>query len=117
MSQYLGKRVRQFLLDAFPDDPVIRPKVRVLRFLEEALELAQSIGITKEKALEQLEYTYARPIGEPRQEFGGTVFTLAAVGLALDMDLDTAGHDAVDEAYGRIEQIREKQKTKPSVHQ
>lgn len=115
MSSVLSQRVDTFLRDAFPGDPNVIPKTRVLRFLEEALELAQAMGIDKEKALEQVDYTYGRPIGEPAQEFGGVVFTLVAVGNALDLDLETEGHASVDEAYGRIDQIREKSKTKPHV--
>lgn len=114
-SATLAQRTSQFLLDCWPDNPVIEPKVRVLRFLEEALELAQSMGITREKALEQVEYTFGREIGDPKQEFGGTVFTLTNVGVALGLDLVTEGYRAVDEAYDRIEKIREKSKSKPHV--
>lgn len=114
-SYTLSTRVDGFLRDAFPGDPSVVPKTRALRFLEEAMELAQSMGITKEKALEQLEYTFSREIGDPKQEFGGTVFTLTAVGNALCLDLIEEGYASVDEAYGRIEQIREKSKKKPHV--
>lgn len=113
-SATLSARTTKFLQDVWPDTP-IQPQVRVLRFLEEALELAQSMGISQEKALEQVAYTYARPPGEPRQEFGGTVFTLANVGVALGLDLIEEGHRAVDEANARIPEIRAKSKSKPHV--
>ena len=115
MTQSLSNRVDQFLRECFSDDPNVRPQVRVLRFLEEALELAQSMGITKEKALEQVDYTYGRPIGEPVQEFGGVVFTLVSTGNALGLDLIEEGHKSVDEGFSRIDQIREKSKSKPHV--
>jgi glycyl-tRNA synthetase beta subunit len=113
-SHTLANRTTEFLEKCWPGQP-IQPQVRVLRFLEEALELAQSMGITKEKALEQVDYTFSRPVGEPTQEFGGTVFTLTNVGVALGLDLITEGHRSVDEATARIEQIRAKSKTKPHV--
>lgn len=113
LSPFLGQRVSQFLKDAFPDDPVVRPKVRVYRFLEEAMELAQAMEVTKEEAAKLLDYVFSRPVGEVRQELGGTVFTLVGVANALDMDIILEGHRSVDEGYSRIEQIRAKSKTKP----
>jgi len=34
------------------------------RFLEESLELVQSLGCTKEEALKIVDYVYGRPVGE-----------------------------------------------------
>lgn len=111
----LTTRVKKFLLDAFPKDPVVRPKTRALRFLEEALELVQALGITKEKVLEQVEYTFNRPVGEPVQEVGGTAFTFTALCEAIGVNPIEEGHKNVDQAYRRIDEIREKAKHKPSA--
>lgn len=113
LNSFLRTRVNQFLADAFPDDPLVRPKVRVYRFLEEAMELAQAMEVSKEDAAKLLDYVFSRPVGEVQQELGGVVFTLVGVANSLDMDFLLEGHRSVDEAYGRIDQIRAKSKTKP----
>lgn len=112
-SNVLQRRVAQFLKDCFTDDPVVRPKVRVYRFLEEAMELAQSMEVSKEDATKLVDYVFGRPVGDVKQELGGVVFTLVGVANSLDMDIIEEGHASVDEAYGRIDKIREKSKTKP----
>lgn len=113
-TEPLPKRINQFLVDCFGTDKV-DPKKRVYRFLEEALELAQAMGITEEEADTLSHYVFNRPVGEVKQEYGGAAFTLASVGNVLGLDLVQAGHAAVDEAYSRIDRIREKDKTKPKV--
>lgn len=64
------------------------PGKRVLRFLEEALELFQAEGGDMEKASALLERVYSRPAGNPRQEVGGVSVTLlsycSAAGLSAD---------------------------------
>ncbi|RWB09304.1 MAG: hypothetical protein EOQ39_18950 [Mesorhizobium sp.] len=111
----LQHRVSQFLKDCFTDDPVVRPKVRVYRFLEEALELAQAMEVSKEDAAKLVDYVFGRPVGDVKQEMGGVVFTLVGVANALGMNIIQEGHDSVTEAYGRIEKIRAKSKTKPKA--
>lgn len=63
------------------------------RFLEEALELVQSLKCTKEEAHMLVDYVYARPVGDPHQELGGVMITLAALVNANRMDMETAGWD------------------------
>ncbi|CCV12895.1 hypothetical protein [Mesorhizobium sp. STM 4661] len=112
-ADHLQRRVTQFLVDAFPEDPVVRPKVRVYRFLEEAMELAQAMGVTRWQAFKLLWYVFGRPVGDVKQELGGTVFTLVGVANSLGTNIIREGHASVDEAYGRIDKIRAKSKTKP----
>jgi len=49
---------------------------RAFRFLEESLELAQACGTTRDEALQLVEYVYARPVGEVKQEIGGVMVTI-----------------------------------------
>jgi len=60
---------------------------RAMRLLEEALELAQSEGITEPQALAQIVYTFNRIPGEAFQEAGGVAACLlgwcASVGITL----------------------------------
>lgn len=47
-----------------------------MRFLEEALELAQAVGLSKEDVMRQMEYTFSRPKGTVESEIAGTIITL-----------------------------------------
>jgi NTP pyrophosphatase (non-canonical NTP hydrolase) len=73
----------------FGHEHMTNPKVRALRFLEEAAELAQACGVDEEKALACIEIVYGRPIGSPQQELGGCMVTLSVLSLSLTMDLES----------------------------
>lgn len=49
---------------------------RAMRLLEEAIELAQAEGITREMVDNQAAHVYARPVGEPSQEAAGVAVCL-----------------------------------------
>ena len=61
------------------------------RFLEEALELVQSNGCTVSEAHQLVDYVFGRAVGEPAQEAGGVMVTLAALCLASGLDMHKAG--------------------------
>jgi hypothetical protein len=52
---------------------------RAMRLLEEAHELVQSLGVSRERAAAVADYVYGRPVGDPEQEFGGVSVTLAVL--------------------------------------
>ena len=79
---------------------------RSFRFIEEALELAQATGLTKEEVLRVVDYVYSRPVGEPKQEVGGVMVTLAILCSAADIDLE----DASWLEFKRIDTAEMKQK-------
>lgn len=106
-----------WLKEAFPNDPIVRPKVRVVRFLEEAIELAQAMEVSADEAHELVDYVFGRPVGEPHQELAGSFATLLMVGNALGMDCGDESLRELDSAYRRIPEIREKAKLKPKVLQ
>lgn len=109
------RRVLRWLLDCFGVEIASNRSERNHRFLEESLELAQSLGCTRDEADQLVAYVYGRPIGEPWQEVGGVMVTLAALCLAhgLDMD-DAAGAElARISAPDMIEKIRAKQASAP----
>ena len=83
------------------------------RFLEEALELVQSTGCTADEAHKLVDYVYGRPIGDPPQEVGGVMVTLAALCLANNMNMHWAGEVELARIWGKIDQIRAKQAAKP----
>lgn len=83
------------------------------RFLEEALELVQACGCTASEAHQLVDYTYGRPTGEPPQEVGGVMVTLAALCLANGLDMHAAGEAELARVWTKVEQIRAKQAAKP----
>lgn len=85
------------------------------RFLEEALELVQSLGQTKEEAHALVEYVYGRPLGQPTQEVGGTMVTLAALCFANEIEMMSEAEYELKRVNQSdiMKRIREKQKTKP----
>jgi hypothetical protein len=85
---------------------------RGFRFIEEALELVQANGTSKEDVLKVVEYVYNRPEGSLSQEVGGTLVTLAALCEACQLDMDKCGWTELDRCWEKIELIRAKQKDK-----
>ncbi len=63
---------------------------RAARFLEEAIELCQSVGLDRESAAALVDYVYDREIGEPRQELGGVMLTTLALAENLGLDAEEA---------------------------
>jgi len=83
------------------------------RFLEEALELVQATGCHQSEAHQLVDYVYGRDIGEPAQEVGGVMVTLAALCLANGLDMDAAAETELARIWTKVEAIRAKQAAKP----
>jgi hypothetical protein len=83
------------------------------RFLEEALELAQSLNCTKSEAHQLVDYVFDKPKGEPYQECGGVMVTLAALATAWMLEMDECGEIELKRIWTKIDEIREKQAKKP----
>jgi hypothetical protein len=92
-----------------------KKSVRNFRFLEEALELVQAAGMSREDVMRQVEYTYNRPAGEPAQELGGVMVTLAA--WAGTHGLQMSEHGPAElmriDTPAMVAKIRAKQASKP----
>lgn len=86
---------------------------RSYRFLEEALELVQALGITKEDASKLVDYTYSRPVGDPNQELGGVGITIYLLANACNTSLDDLTEIELRRCWTNLEKIRAKQQTKP----
>jgi hypothetical protein len=86
---------------------------RYHRFIEESLELAQALGCSAQDAHMLVDYVFSRPVGQPHQEVGGVMVTLAALCLAADLDMHIAGENELWRVWGKIDVIREKQRNKP----
>ncbi|WP_208453038.1 hypothetical protein [Burkholderia gladioli] len=108
-------RVQPWLLECFGPTIAADRVERNHRFLEEALETVQSLGCTASEAHQLVDYTFGRPIGEPVQEVGGVMVTLAALCLASALDMHQAGETELARISepATVLKIRAKQAAKP----
>lgn len=60
---------------------------RSRRFAEEAIELAQAMGVTRQEVLALVDYVYDREPGDPEQEIAGTLLTLVLLEKAAEMNM------------------------------
>jgi hypothetical protein len=107
------KRVVEWLMACFSMEVCRDGVERNHRFLEEALELVQSLGCTRSEAHQLVDYVFNRPVGEPFQELGGSLVTLTALANCHDMDMMEAGETELARVWTKIDKIRAKQAAKP----
>lgn len=90
---------------------------RKYRFLEEVLELVQTVELPDENAEEEcirlVRYVFSRPKGEPFQEAGGVMVTFALLCNSLKIDAQDAAVVEEQRVWDKIEIIRAKQALKP----
>lgn len=88
------------------------------RLLEEVLELLQAHDYDSARVATLVDYVFGRPVGEPAQEVGGVMVTLAGYCWVAGLDMHAAG----DAELARINQpdvmakIRAKQEAKNALH-
>lgn len=116
-QQSYQDRVAAWMLDCFTPEISADRAERNHRFLEEALELVQSLGCTDSEAHQLVDYVFGRPVGEPRQEVGGVAVTLAALCGAARIDMRAAAEDELARIIQPevVVSIREKQRRKPAI--
>lgn len=105
-------RVRPWLQECFGAEVANNHIERNHRFVEEALELVQACGCTKEHAHQIVDYVYGRPAGEPFQEVGGVEVTLAALCIANSINKEKAAEEELARVWTKIDVIRDKQSRK-----
>lgn len=109
-------RVEPWLLECFGAEIAGDKLERGDRLLEEVLELLQSGDYPPDRVAVLTDYVWGRSKGEPSQEVGGTMVTLAAYCWAHGLD----AHEAAETELARItqpaiiEKIRAKQAAKPT---
>lgn len=106
-------RVQPWMMECFGPMIAGDREERNHRFLEEALELVEACGCTASEAHQLVDYVYGLPIGEPHQEVGGVMVTLAALCLANSLDMHEAGETELARVWTKVEVIRAKQAAKP----
>ena len=87
---------------------------RLRRFLEEALELVQSLGLPRETAHRLVDYVYDRPVGNPDQEVGGVGVTLGVLCSVVSIDMEECFDVELDRILQPevMEKVRAKQAAK-----
>lgn len=83
------------------------------RFLEEALELVQALGCAQDEAHQLVDYVFSRPKGEPAQELGGVMVTVAALAVPNGLDMESAAETELARVWAKVEKIRAKHAAKP----
>lgn len=108
------QRVRPWMLTCFGAEISGDRLERGDRLLEEVFELLQSGNYPPERVAALVDYVWSRPAGEPAQEVGGVMVTLAAYCLAHGLNMHQAGETELARIWTKVEAIREKQKAKPT---
>lgn len=110
----LQQRVHGWLRYVFGPHAAEHKVTRAIKFLEEALELAQACGISKDSARHVTNMVYSNAPGAIAQEIGGTVITLAALSHALGYDYTAEGLAEMKrvESPEAIEKIKSKDQIK-----
>lgn len=110
------QKVGLWCIDLFGSVIGANVATRCFRFAEEAVELTQSFGMSKASWHRILDYVYERPVGEPVQEVGGTMVTLAALCAAAGINMESAAvmEQRRCEQPEVMEKIRNKQRLKPN---
>lgn len=106
-------RVQPWMMATFGTEIAADTAERNHRFLEESLELVQACGCTASEAHQLVDYVFNRPVGDPAQEVGGVMVTLAALCLAQGQDMHDAGETELARIWTKVEAIRAKQADKP----
>ncbi len=107
-------RVRTWIKTVLGEKSADSLEERCLRFYEEATELVQALNLPKERAQAILDYVYNRPLGEPKQEFGGVGVTLCGLASCpgVRVSLPLAFEEELARAWERSEEIAKKQMAK-----
>lgn len=112
-GQPFQSRVLPWIIACFGEQIAGDKIERNHRFLEEALELAQSCDCTRSEAHQLVDYVFGRDVGEKTQELGGVMVTLAALSLAHGLDMDAAAETELARIWTKCDAIRAKQAAKP----
>lgn len=76
-------RVASWIQATLGEESATNGPERVLRLVEEALELAQACRVDREALHRLIDYVYERPVGEPAGEIAGVMVTLYGAASAL----------------------------------
>lgn len=102
-------RVLPWVISCFGLEILNDAPKRTYRFLEEALELVQACGCSREDIYSLIDVIYDKQPGKVPQEVGGVMVTLAALCLAKKLDMEHCAERELAFNWTRIEQLRTKE--------
>ncbi|TWD58148.1 hypothetical protein FB480_101903 [Agrobacterium vitis] len=107
------KRVAAAHHALFHDDPTDITE-RNARALEQSMETAQAFGMSRDEAMALVDYTFSRPVGDPRKELGAKILTAFSLGITAGIDVMAAAEDELQKMQQpeTIARIRAKRATR-----
>ena len=93
--------------------PMACKRERNHRFIEEAIELVQACGCSRDEVLMLVDYVFGRPVGTVEQELGGVAISLALLVAAHGEDFEYCAEQELSSVWARLEAIRAKSAKKP----
>lgn len=99
-SAGLVERCRKWVVDALGEGILTDRRERAMRHAEEALELAQALGVSRRQAENLVGRVWSRPAGTPRCEAAGSLFTLVVLASEIGVDLEL-------ELYKELERVED----------
>lgn len=104
--------INEWMLKCFGPTTQFDKTERNYRFFEEATELVQACGMSKEDCYKLVDYVYNRPVGEVEQEIGGVMVTLAALTTVQQTNLKHCAGKEWERIHKNMDLIRRKQAEK-----
>lgn len=111
MNKSYQERVHEWAVACFAEDAADVTE-RNHRFLEEALELYQAVGASREEALALVDYVFGRPVGEAKKEIGGVALTLNSLASALGITVEGRAEEELLRVWQIIDKIKAKRATR-----
>lgn len=113
VGRSLQDRTADWIYEVCKDDPTDLPERRA-RFIEEALELVQSLGMSQHDVEQVVAYVFSRPVGMTAQEFGGAHLTMLALANHTGFDVEECSEEELDRCWQQavIDKIRRKRSTR-----
>ena len=107
-------RVADALAACFGEGGLADPVRRGDALLEEVMELLQADGYDRRRAEAMIRYVWSREGGDPAQEVGGVMLTLAGYCASFGRDMTGCGEAELARFLSKTDRIREKQAAKPA---
>lgn len=109
-------KVANWVEEAFGLQQARSVEYRGLRFVEEAIELAQSCDCKLETLHQLIDHIYSRPKGDLRQELGGVGLTLLALANAAGMSADAAEQEELERVLSKpLEMFKKRNEEKQAA--
>lgn len=111
--RYMQTCTWNWVINTFGFD-VSETRLKGFRFLEEAVELVESLGLDRDQCHKIVDFVFDRNApGEPMQEIGGVMMTLGACASANELDIETAWQDELSRCTLKSAEIKAKDDLKP----